>query len=85
MYLPKKMYCQKKHIPTIYTNDKGIILAAIVEKMRKDLSKEIYAKRKIIVEPVFGQIKTNSFRHFSLGGGCQSGRRVFSYLYCSKL
>jgi len=36
------------------------------EKMRKDLSKEIYRKRKIIVEPVFGQIKTGGFRRFSL-------------------
>ena len=36
------------------------------DKMKKDLSKEIYRKRKIIVEPVFGQIKTGGFRRFSL-------------------
>lgn len=36
------------------------------EKMQKDASKEIYAKRKIIVEPVFGQIKTGGFRRFSV-------------------
>jgi len=37
----------------------------MAEKMRKDLSKEIYAKRKIIVGPVFGQIKTGGFRRFT--------------------
>ena len=35
-------------------------------KMKSDFSKKIYAKRKVIVEPVFGQIKTGGFRRFSL-------------------
>ena len=43
------------------------------EKMQKDASKEIYAKRKIIVEPVFGQIKTGGFRRFSLRGIKKAG------------
>jgi len=36
----------------------------MVEKMKKDSSKEIYKNRKIIVEPVFGQIKTGRFGRF---------------------
>jgi len=43
------------------------------EKMQKDASKEIYAKRKIIVEPVFGQIKTCGFRRFSFRGIKKAG------------
>ena len=64
---------KKSNIPTIYTDDKGIILATMKEKMKKDSSKEIYAKRKIIVEPVFGQIKTGGFRRFSLRGFEKAG------------
>ena len=45
----------------------------MVEKMKKDYSKEIYKKRKIIVEPVFGQIKTGGFRRFSLRGFKKAG------------
>ena len=37
--------------------------------MKEESSKEIYKKRKIIVEPVFGQIKKNmGFREFSVRG-----------------
>jgi hypothetical protein len=31
----------------------------MVAKMKEESSKEIYKKRKTIVEPVFGQIKKN--------------------------
>ena len=58
--------CAAKGNNTIYTDDKAIILAVMKEKMRKDASKEIYRKRKIIIEPVLGQIKTGGFRRFSL-------------------
>ncbi|MCX6382888.1 MAG: IS1182 family transposase, partial [Actinobacteria bacterium] len=64
---------KKNNIPTICTDESGIILAAMAEKMKKDSSKEIYAKRKIIVEPVFGQIKTGGFRRFSLRGFKKAG------------
>ena len=37
-------------------------------KMAKEHAKVIYAKRKTIVEPVFGQIKNNGFRGFSVRG-----------------
>ena len=62
----KRCSAKRNGTPTIYTDDKAIILAAMKEKMKKDSSKEIYRKRKIIVEPVFGQIKTGGFRRFSL-------------------
>lgn len=48
----------KNNTPRLVTNRKGLLIATMVEKMKKDYSKEIYRKRKIIVEPVFGQIKT---------------------------
>ena len=38
------------------------------EKMEATESKEIYKKRKVIVEPVFGQIKNTGFRGFSVRG-----------------
>ena len=43
-------------------------MTEMAEKMKKDLSRQIYGKRKIIVEPVFGQIKTGGFKRFSLRG-----------------
>jgi len=64
---------KKGNTATICTDESGIILAKMAEKMKKDSSKEIYAKRKIIVEPVFGQIKTGGFRRFSLRGFKKAG------------
>ena len=37
-------------------------------KMKKDDSKALYKDRKVIVEPVFGQIKNTGFRGFSVRG-----------------
>ena len=36
--------------------------------MEQQASKDIYSKRKVIVEPVFGQIKNSGFRGFSVRG-----------------
>ena len=69
----KRCVAKRGNRPTIYTDDKGIIIATMKEKMQKDASKIIYAKRKIIVEPVFGQIKTSGFRCFSLRGIKKAG------------
>jgi len=69
----KRYVAKRGNRPTIYTDDRGIILAAMKEEMQKDASKEIYAKRKIIVEPVFGQIKTGGFRRFSVRGIKKAG------------
>jgi transposase len=71
--LKNKCSAKKGNTATIYIDDKGIILAAMAEKMKKDSSREIYGKRKIIVEPVFGQIKTGGFRRFSLRGFKKAG------------
>lgn len=63
--------CQsKKGEPrTIHTDDKEPLRKAMFEKMRKPSSREIYGKRKHIVEPVFGQTKNNRrFRSFSVRG-----------------
>lgn len=37
-------------------------------KMEQEGSKEIYKKRKVIVEPVFGHLKNSGFRQFSVRG-----------------
>lgn len=38
------------------------------EQMAQDESKTIYKQRKILKEPVFGQLKNSGFRGFSLRG-----------------
>jgi len=53
---------------TISTDDKEPLRQKMNKKMEQESSKEIYKKRKKIVEPVFGQIKNNGFRGFSLRG-----------------
>lgn len=53
---------------TINTDDKEPLRKQMNEKMETEASKEIYKKRKVIVEPVFGQIKNTGFRGFSVRG-----------------
>lgn len=53
---------------TINTDDKEPIRQQMNEKMESAESKEIYKRRKVIVEPVFGQIKNSGFRGFSVRG-----------------
>lgn len=53
---------------TINTDDKEPLRQQMNEKMETEDSKEIYKKRKVIVEPVFGQIKNTGFRGFSVRG-----------------
>lgn len=53
---------------TISTDDKEPIRQRMNEKMETTESKEIYKRRKVIVEPVFGQIKNTGFRGFSVRG-----------------
>ncbi len=40
----------------------------MVIKMEQDKAKEIYHELKVIVEPVFGQIKNKGFLNFSVRG-----------------
>ncbi len=62
--------CQSKkgEARTIKTDDKEPLRQQMNAKMEQAESKEIYKKRKVIVEPVFGQIKNRGFRGFSLRG-----------------
>jgi len=53
---------------TVNTDDKEPLRQRMNKKMEQQSSKEIYKKRKKIVEPVFGQIKNSGFRGFSLRG-----------------
>jgi adenine-specific DNA glycosylase len=53
---------------TITTDDKEPLRQQMKVKMEQQTSKDIYSKRKVIVEPVFGQIKNSGFRGFSVRG-----------------
>ena len=53
---------------TITTDDKEPLRQQMNNKMEDEASKAIYKKRKVIVEPVFGQIKNSGFRGFSVRG-----------------
>ena len=59
---------QKGEPRTINTDDQEPLRQKMIEKMRQETAKQIYKKRKQIVEPVFGQIKNNGFRQFHLRG-----------------
>jgi hypothetical protein len=68
-----KCIARRKKTATMYLDDKAIVLHSMAAKMKSESSKRIYAKRKVIVEPVFGQIKTGGFRRFSLRGHDKAG------------
>jgi len=68
---PYKVRCcsSKRGEPrTTNSDDKEPLREKMNEKMEQESSKEIYKRRKKIVEPVFGQIKNSGFRGFSLRG-----------------
>jgi transposase len=58
----------KGNARTINTDDKEPLRQQMNAKMDEETSKEIYGKRKVIVEPVFGQIKNTGFRGFNVRG-----------------
>jgi transposase len=53
---------------TINTDDKEPLRQQMIDKMDQESSKDVYKKRKEIVEPVFGQMKNRGFRGFLLRG-----------------
>lgn len=53
---------------SITCDDKEPLRQRMNTKMEKEDSKGVYKKRKVIVEPVFGQIKNSGFRGFSVRG-----------------
>jgi len=66
----KNRCCKSKkgEARTINTDDKEPLRQKMNEKMELESSKEIYKQRKVIVEPVFGQIKNTGFRGFNVRG-----------------
>ena len=62
--------CQSKSgaARTITSDKKEPLRRTMNERMRQPESQTIYARRKTIVEPVFGQIKNSGFRGFGLRG-----------------
>ena len=66
----KSRCCQstKGEARTINTDDKEALRQQMNNKMEEEKSKAIYKQRKVIVEPVFGQIKNTGFRGFSVRG-----------------
>ena len=59
---------KKGEARTITTDDKEPLRQDMNAKMAKQASKDIYKQRKVIVEPVFGQLKNSGFRGFSVRG-----------------
>ena len=59
---------KKGEARTINTDDKESLRQAMNAKMATQASKDIYSRRKVIVEPVFGQLKNSGFRGFSVRG-----------------
>lgn len=68
--LYKGRCCQsnKGEARTIKTDNKEPLRQQMNTKMETEESKAIYKKRKVIVEPVFGQIKNTGFSGFSVRG-----------------
>ncbi|MFI3185845.1 MAG: transposase [Methylococcaceae bacterium] len=64
----KSRCCQseKGQARTINTDDKESLRQDMNRKMQTAPAQVIYKQRKIIVEPVFGQIKNSGFRGFSV-------------------
>ena len=61
----------KHHAPTEaapHIDDVFSLKMQMKIKLCTDEGKKIYSRRKVIVEPVFGQIKNRGFRHFLLRG-----------------
>lgn len=66
----QKRCCQSKNGDprSITCDDKEPLRQQMNDKMEKEDSKAVYKERKVIVEPVFGQIKNLGFRGFSVRG-----------------
>jgi hypothetical protein len=59
---------EKGRARTINTDDKEHLRQDMNRKMGTSAAQAVYKQRKVIVEPVFGQIKNNGFRGFSVRG-----------------
>lgn len=54
--------------PVVPVDDKLTLKCQMKVKLATDQGKAVYSRRKVIVEPVFGQIKNRGFRYFLLRG-----------------
>lgn len=59
---------EKGEARTINTDGQEALRQHMRERMGSELAKATYRRRKVIVEPVFGQLKNSGFRGFSLRG-----------------
>ncbi len=66
----KNRCCQseKGHARTLSTDDKESLRQGMSRKMETPSAQAVYKQRKVIVEPVLGQIKNSGFRGFSVRG-----------------
>jgi len=67
-YQPRCCQSKKAQVRSITCDDQEPLRQQMNRKMEKDDSKVVYKERKVIVEPVFGQIKNTGFRGFSVRG-----------------
>jgi len=67
-FKPRCCQSEKGQARTISTDDKETLRQDMNRKMQAPAAKAIYKQRKVIVEPVFGQLKNSGFRGFSVRG-----------------
>ena len=63
---------------SIMTDRQEALRRAMNEHMSKATNRAVYARRKVIVEPVFGQIKNGGFRGFRVRGKEQVAGEFFA-------
>lgn len=68
VYHSRCCHSKKGAARTLSSDANEAIRQEMNRKMERESSKAIYKERKVIVEPVFGQIKNTGFRGFSLRG-----------------
>jgi hypothetical protein len=69
LYVPPDKATHDAPLGTATNRRRTPVAEAMREKLRQPAAQEIYARRKAIVEPVFGQTKeTRGFRRFSFRG-----------------
>jgi transposase len=67
-YQPRCCRSKSGNARSITCDDKEHLRQQMSSKMETDDAKAVYKERKVIVEPVFGQIKNMGFRGFSVRG-----------------
>jgi len=67
-YQPRCCRSKNGKARSITCDDKEHLRQQMNSKMETDDAKAVYKERKVIVEPVFGQIKNMGFRGFSMRG-----------------